>query len=129
MLTNKISEFKPVNATDEHIKAHALGRLAIILSPFSPHIAEELWAALGGNGIIANAEWPEIHEPLLVDDTVTIAVQVNGKMRSKIELPVDCAKDVAEKAALVLPEVEKHLQGRAPKRVIVVPNRIVNVVG
>ena len=129
MLTNKISEFKPVNATDEHIKAHALGRLAIILSPFSPHIAEELWAALGGNGIIANAEWPEIHEPLLVDDTVTIAVQVNGKMRSKIELPVDCAKDVAEKAALALPEVEKHLQGRAPKRVIVVPNRIVNVVG
>ena len=129
MLTNAISDFKPATDTDKQVKAHALGRLAIILSPFSPHISEELWNALGGDGIVADASWPEINESLLVDDSVTIAIQVNGKMRAKIDLPVDCDKDEAEKAALALPEVEKHLQGRAPKRVIVVPNRIINVVG
>ena len=129
MLTNAISDFKPETDSDKHVYAHALGRLAIVLSPFSPHIAEELWAGLGGVGLVTNAAWPEIDETLLVDDAVTIAVQVNGKVRTKIELPVDCAADVAEQAALALPEVEKHLAGRTPKRVIVVPNRIINVVG
>jgi len=129
MLTNAISDFKPETDSDKHVYAHALGRLAIVLSPFSPHIAEELWAALGGTGLVTNAAWPQIDDTFLVDDAVTIAVQVNGKVRTKIELPVDCAAEAAEQAALALPEVEKHLAGRTPKRVIVVPNRIINVVG
>ena len=128
-LTNAIADFKPQSESDKHVRAHALGRLAIVLSPFSPHISEELWSSLGGNGLVTDADWPTIDETLLVDDAVTIAVQVNGKVRAKIELPIDCASDVAEQAALELAEVKKHLDGRDPKRVIVVPNRIINVVG
>lgn len=129
IFTNAISDFKPESDADQHVLAHALGRLAIVLSPFSPHISEQLWSALGGKGLVANALWPELDAALLVDDTVTIAVQVNGKMRAKLDLPVDCDTDVAKAAALELPEIIKHLQGRTPSRVIVVANRIINIVG
>ena len=129
MLTNAISDFKPQSEGDHKIYAHALGALAVVLSPFSPHISEELWQNLGGAGLVADASWPAVEDSLLVDDEVTIAVQVNGKMRAKIALPIDCDKDKAEAAALSLAEVAKHLDGRTPKRVIVVPNRIINVVG
>jgi leucyl-tRNA synthetase len=99
-----------------------------LIGPMTPHLAEELWQALGHTGLLADAGWPAAENALLVDDTVTVAVQMNGKLRGTLQLAKDAAKDVAEQAALALPEVVRGLDGKTPKRVIVVPNRIVNVV-
>ena len=94
----------------------------------TPHLAEELWQALGHTTLLADAPWPVAEDALLVDDTVTVAVQMNGKLRSTMQLAKDSPKDTAEQAALALPEIVRGLDGKTPKRVIVVPNRIVNVV-
>ena len=99
-----------------------------LIGPMTPHLAEQLWQDLGHTTLLADAPWPKPEPALLVDDTVTVAIQLNGKLRGTVHLAKDAAKDVAEKAALALPELVRGLEGRTPKRVIVVPNRIVNVV-
>ena len=99
-----------------------------LIGPMTPHLAEELWAALGHKSLLADSPWPLADDALLVDDTVTVAVQLNGKLRGTIALAKDAPKDLAEKTALALPELARGLDGKTPKRVIVVPNRIVNVV-
>jgi len=78
--------------------------------------------------MLAEEPWPTAEQELLVDDTVTVAVQLNGKLRGTLQLAKDAPKDVAEATALALPEVVRALDGKTPKRVVVVPNRIVNVV-
>ena len=99
-----------------------------LIGPMTPHLAEELWHSLGHKSLLADAPWPLAEDALLVDDTVTVAVQLNGKLRGTIALAKDTPKDAAEAAALALPELIRGLDGKTPKRVIVVPNRIVNVV-
>jgi leucyl-tRNA synthetase len=94
-----------------------------------PHLAEELWQALGGSDLVCLQPWPKADPAFLVDETVTIAIQVNGKLRATLNLPPDCDAVVAEAAALADPAVIKALEGRAVRKVVVVPNRIVNVVG
>ena len=99
-----------------------------LIGPMTPHLAEELWHAPGHRSLLADAPWPLAEDALLVDDTVTVAVQLNGKLRGTISLAKDAPKEAAEAAALALPELVRGLDGKTPKRVIVVPNRIVNVV-
>ena len=99
-----------------------------LIGPMTPHLAEQLWEELGHTTLLADAPWPVAEEALLVDDTVTVAVQLNGKTRGTMRIAKDAAKDAAEKAALALPEIVRGLEGKTPKRVIVVPNRIVNLV-
>ena len=99
-----------------------------LIGPMTPHLAEELWQSLGHRSLLADAPWPLPEDHLLVDDTVTVAVQLNGKLRGTIALPKDTPTDAAEAAAMALPELIRGLDGKIPKRVIVVPNRIVNVV-
>jgi leucyl-tRNA synthetase len=100
-----------------------------LLSPFAPHLAEELWRRLGFTESIAHEAWPEADPRLLVTDMIRIAVQVNGKRRDEIEVPADASEDIVRAAALAAPNVQRHLEGRTPKKVIVVPGRLVNVVG
>ena len=102
--------------------------LAQLISPFAPHLAEEIWHMLGGAGLVAEAPWPEADESLLVEDTVTLPIQINGKRRSEIAVPRDLPKEEVEKRVLQDPAVVKALAGGAPKKLIVVPGRIVNVV-
>ncbi|AHM03263.1 Leucyl-tRNA synthetase [Roseibacterium elongatum DSM 19469] len=102
--------------------------LAQLMSPMTPHLSEEIWAMLGGAGLIANAPWPVADEAMLVEDTVTLPIQINGKRRSEITVAKDLAKEEVEKIALADDAVQKALNGGAPKKVIVVPGRIVNVV-
>ena len=99
-----------------------------LIGPMTPHLAEEMWQALGHKSLLADSPWPLPEDALLVDDTVTVAVQLNGKLRGTVALPKDAPKEAAETAALALPDLVRGLEGRTPKRVIVVPNRIVNVV-
>jgi leucyl-tRNA synthetase len=94
-----------------------------------PHLAEECWARLGYHTLLADQPWPEPEAALLVDDRITIAVQVNGKRRDELTVARTASKADIEAAALQLDSVVRALEGRAVTRVIVVPQRIVNVVG
>ena len=102
--------------------------LAQLMSPMTPHLAEECWHMLGGTGLVTGAPWPVADAALLVDDTVTLPIQINGKRRAEIEVPKDMDKAEVEKAALSNDAVIRSLDGAQPKKVIVVPGRIVNVV-
>ena len=94
----------------------------------TPHLAEEAWEALGHTTPLYATPWPEADATLLVEDTVTIAVQVNGKLRATIDLAKDTDKDTAEASALADAKVQQAIDGKAIRKVIVVPGRIVNVV-
>ncbi len=106
----------------------ALSFFVHAINPIMPHLAEEGWSLLGYNTLIANESWPEVDRSLLIDDTVTIAVQVNGKRRDEIVVPRNAGRADVEAAALRLESVKRAVDGRPIKKVIVVPERIVNVV-
>jgi len=99
-----------------------------MLSPFAPHLAEELWHRLGHAESVALARWPEADPALLVDETVTLVVQVNGKRRGEVRVPKDADEASVRAAVLGDETVQRHLAGKAPRKVIVVPGRLVNVV-
>jgi leucyl-tRNA synthetase len=99
-----------------------------LINPIMPHLAEELWHALGHETLLADEKWPRAEASLLVDELVTVAVQVNGKLRATLELPRDADQDTASKAALAQEGVARAIDGKPVRKVIVVPNRIVNLV-
>ncbi|MBL90457.1 MAG: leucine--tRNA ligase [Myxococcales bacterium] len=99
-----------------------------LVGPFAPHLAEELWARLGGEGLISLADWPQHDEQLCIDDTIKMVLQVNGKKRDEIDVPRDMPKGEIEQLALGNERVLKFTEGKEPRRVIVVPGRLVNVV-
>jgi leucyl-tRNA synthetase len=109
-------------------KTTAARTLAQLMSPMTPHLAEDVWAMLGGAGLVATAPWPKADPAMLIDDTVILPIQINGKRRGELSLPADMDKSEVEKAALAHEAVQKALNGGQPKKVIVVPGRIVNVV-
>ena len=123
-LTNAIKKYK----TDDAAKAEALGILIRAIAPFMPHLSEECWAHLGGQGLCYHAPWPKADEGLLVEDSVTLPLQVNGKRRGEITVPADISKEEAEKLALADPAVIRTIEGLTVRKVIVVPGRIINIV-
>ena len=106
----------------------ALRTLAQLMSPMTPHLAEEVWSLTGGEGLVAAAAWPKADPALLVDETVTLPVQINGKRRSEIVVARDADRAAIEEMALADDAVQRALAGSPPKKLIVVPGRIVNVV-
>ncbi len=109
-------------------KRQAARTLAQLMSPMTPHLSEDIWAMLGGDGLIANAAWPVADETMLVEDTVTMPIQINGKRRAEINVAADASKADVETMALALDAVQTALNGATPKKLIVVPGRIVNIV-
>jgi leucyl-tRNA synthetase len=99
-----------------------------LFHPMMPHLAEECWQALGHDGLVAEASWPEVECDLLVEDTIILPVQINGKKRADVTVARDAATMEVEAAVLALDAVQRALAGKPPKKVIVVPQRIVNVV-
>jgi leucyl-tRNA synthetase len=122
--TNTLSK---ANASTPAMK-HAIRKLAQLMSPMVPHIAESIWTYQGGAGLCAEAPWPKADPALLIDDTVTLPIQINGKRRAEISVPKDMAVAEVEKIALADEAVVKFLAGQPVKKIIVVPGRIVNVV-
>ncbi|MHA3841878.1 leucine--tRNA ligase [Sphingomonas aestuarii] len=109
-------------------RSDAIRTLLKLVAPMAPHIAEEAWAAAGNDGLIADADWPMVDPALLVDDEVTVAVQVNGKLRDTLTLAKGLDKEAAEAAALASEKIVRALDGKTPRKVIVVPDRLVNIV-
>jgi leucyl-tRNA synthetase len=127
-LSNALEDLNGTGTGEATVMREGFEVFVQLLAPMLPHIAEELWHLLGHKTLLCETPWPKADPALLVDDTVTIAVQVNGKLRATITLPRDAEHKAAEEAALADVNVRRVLEGRAPKKVIVVPNKIVNVV-
>jgi len=122
-LVNAIEKAKPSAS-----RSNAIRTLVRLVAPMTPHLAEEAWAAMGESGLVANADWPSYDPALLVEDEVTIAVQVNGKLRDTLVMPKGADRALVEAAARANPNVLRVLDGAEPKKVIVVPDRLVNLV-
>jgi leucyl-tRNA synthetase len=110
------------------VRREALETMVLLIGPMMPHLAETCWEALGHKTLVAMARWPHADPRLVKSDTITIAVQVNGKRRGEIEIPREAEEETVKTSALALDAVQRALEGKAPSRVIVVPGRIVNVV-
>jgi leucyl-tRNA synthetase len=122
-LANAIEKAPPSASRDT-----AITTLVRLIAPMLPHLAEEAWAAMGNDGLVADAAWPEADPALLVDDEATIAIQINGKLRDTIVVAKGTSKDALEAQALASANVVRLLDGATPKKVVVVPDRLVNVV-
>lgn len=107
---------------------HILEQLSVLLAPFAPHIAEELWHVVGNNTTVCDAQWPKYNEEYLKEDSVTYAVSFNGKARFNIEVAAGTSKEDVEKIALSHESSTRWMDGKTPKKIIVVPNKIVNIV-
>jgi len=127
-LSNALADLAGDGSGERWVLREGYESLARLAAPMMPHLAEELWQALGQKSLLVDEPWPSAERALLIDETVTVAVQVNGKLRGTLALPRDAAEPAAQEAALALPAVAKALQGRSVRRVILVPNRVINVV-
>jgi leucyl-tRNA synthetase len=122
-LANAIEKAPPSASRSE-----AARTLIRLVAPMVPHVAEEAWQRMGGNGLVADAPWPAANPALLVDDEVTIAIQVNGKLRDTLTAPKGMPRDEIEALALGSDKIVRLLDGKPPRKVIVVPDRLVNLV-
>jgi leucyl-tRNA synthetase len=122
--TNTLAKANASTATMKE----AIRTLAQLMSPMTPHVAESIWSYQGGDGLCAQAAWPKADPALLVDETVTMPIQINGKRRAEISVPKDMAPAEVEKLALADEDVVRFLAGQPVKKIIVVPGRIINVV-
>jgi leucyl-tRNA synthetase len=128
-LSDAIGHIETAPAADLSWALREAGDILVrLFHPMMPHLAEECWAALGHTTLVATESWPEVEPALLVESTISLPVQVNGKKRAEVSVPREAGKDEIEAAVLALDAVEKELAGRPPKKVIIVPQRIVNVV-
>jgi leucyl-tRNA synthetase len=100
----------------------------LLLAPFAPHVAEELWERLGGPYSVHQQPWPDWEAAWVAEEMITLIVQVNGKVRARIQAPADINDETAQALALNSEAVQRHLEGRSPRRIIVVPGKLVNVV-
>jgi leucyl-tRNA synthetase len=132
-LTNGLAKFVGIVSAEPTASRKAalregVERLVQVVAPMMPHLAESCWALLGNSGMLVDTRWPEADPALLVDATVVIPVQVNGKRRGEVTVAKDAPNDLVEREALSLDAVARTLDGTPPKKVVIVPNRIINVV-
>jgi leucyl-tRNA synthetase len=118
-----------VNALYEHEHtADDIKTLLVLLAPYAPFITEELWHRVGEEGSVHEQPWPSYEEGKIKTETIQVVVQVNGKVRAQVEVPADVSGEELEREALKHDNVQKYLEGKEPKKVIVVKGRLVNVV-
>ncbi len=127
-LINEISKVSDDSDAARAVRHEALEAVVLMLSPIVPHITHALWQLLGHDEAIVDASWPQADEQALVQDTIEMVFQVNGKVRGKVEVPVDLPREEVEKLALANPNVQKFTDGKQVRKVIVVPGRLVNIV-
>jgi leucyl-tRNA synthetase len=126
-LMEALNELRGLSLETE-LRREAAQTLTLLIVPFAPHLAEELWERLGGSYSVHQQRWPQWDEALISGDTVTLVIQVNGKVRDRIEVPADIDEASAQALALDSEAVQRYLDGLQPPRVVVVPGKLVNVV-
>lgn len=127
-LLNDVQDYQSDSTQYTRVLGEALKQIVIMLSPFVPHFCDELWESIGETGYVSEQEWPVYDEKYITTDDVVMAIQVNGKMRGSIEIERETSKEEIEKLALAVPNVVKHIEGKELVKLIVVPNKIVNIV-
>ncbi len=127
-LVNALGRYEAASESARAVRQEALSVIVRVLSPIVPHVTHELWQQLGGEGAVAEADWPEVDESALSADEVELVVQVNGKLRGRIRVPAGADREAIEQAALAEDNVKRHIDGQAVRKVIVVPDKLVNVV-
>jgi leucyl-tRNA synthetase len=127
-LSNALEELDAKNPQESGVLRSGVEALTQLTAPMLPHVAEEMWEKLGRKTLLVETEWPKADPAMLIENTVTIAIQVNGKLRATIAMQKDAPEEKVKEAALAQDGVRRALNDKAPKKVIVVPNRIVNVV-
>jgi len=127
-LLNALAKFDDASDQGRAVRQEALELVVLMLSPIVPHICHRLWQELGHAETVATMAWPKVDESALVQNTVELVVQINGKLRGKITVPVDAANDAVEAAALGDPNVQRFVEDKPVKKVIVVPRKLVNIV-
>ncbi len=127
-LVNEMYSFTPVSDDDISVFRSGIRYMVILLSPFAPHMAEELWKELGEKGELINKKWPSWDEETAKEDEIELVVQINGKVRGKSMISAGLDDEALKEIAFSMPKVEEHLKGREPKKVIVVKGKLVNIV-
>jgi len=127
-LVTPLNKFPPQNDQDRAVLQEALTLAVLVLSPITPHIAQQLWQVLGYDGLIVDASWPEVDEAALVQDTIELVVQVNGKLRGKVQVAPDADKEAVLAAAKANENVQRFIADKDIIKEIVVPGRLVNIV-
>ena len=127
-LTNSVMKFDAISDADRAVRSEAVEAIVILLSPITPHITEHLWSGLGHQNSLMDVPWPKVHEDALTRNTLTLVVQVNGKLRGRIEVPSDADQATILTMARDEPQVAKFLEGMVEKKAIVVPQKLVNLV-
>lgn len=127
-LTNSVMKFDATSDADREVRSEAVEAIVILLSPITPHITEHLWSGLGHQNSLMDVPWPKVREDALTRNTLTLVVQVNGKLRGRIEVPSDADQATILTMARNEPQVTKFLKGMVEKKAIVVPQKLVNLV-
>ena len=127
-LLNELEDFKPQNEEDKKVLKESIEVVLKLLYPITPHICEELWERLGKENRLYTEPYPSHDEEALKEEEVEIPIQVNGKVRAKIVIPFNADKETVEKIALENPNVKKYVEGKTIRKVIYVPNRLLNIV-
>ncbi len=127
-LINAVSRFEDDSANGRAIRQEALETVVLMLSPVVPHVCQKLWESLGHDGDIVVADWPKVDESALVQDSLEMVIQVNGKLRSKLNVPVSASKEAIEKMALADDKIQSYIDGKTIRKVIVVPKKLINIV-
>ncbi|MFI4920269.1 MAG: leucine--tRNA ligase, partial [Gammaproteobacteria bacterium] len=127
-LLNAVTRTENITPQDRAVKQEAYTAITLLLSPMVPHVCESLWTALGQPGSLIAARWPAADAGALKRDSLELVVQVNGKLRGSISVPVDAGREQVEQAALSEPSVQPFVQGKTVRKIVVVPGRLVNVV-
>jgi len=126
--SNALEKIAFSNDVDAQIMRFALQNLTILIAPIMPHLAEELWHELGNNSLVCNAEFPNFEHDLLINDTISVAVQVSGKLRAVIDMPKGIDKDFMQDHAINHENVKKFIDGKEIKKIVLVPDKLVNIV-
>jgi len=127
-LVNSIYLFKPKSEEDRHVLAESVETVILLISPFVPHISEELWEIIGKKGGVANARWPAFDDEAAAEDEMTVVIQINGKVRGRLVVPAGASDEDLKSAAMKDSKVKSHLDGKEIRKIITVPGRLVNIV-
>ncbi len=127
-LINDMIAFKDAGGWNTDVWHEAVDIYLRMMAPITPHLAEELWAQLGKTYSIHKQDWPQVDEDATVEEIFTLVVQVNSKLRDKVNVPMEISEEKAKETALASEHVQKYLAGKQPRKVIYVPGRLVNIV-